>query len=91
MRSAGGACQTGLMTERGDGLAYELIFSLDEGGEDVVVVRPTGATGPGGHPVYRDDSGIIQAEITDRCEARMLPTSGHQTPRRPRVCRLHHD
>jgi hypothetical protein len=37
--------------------------------------------------VYRDDSGIIQAEINDRGEARMLPTSTHQYPVPPVNCR----
>lgn len=63
--------------------AYELVFSLDGGPDDVVLLYPTGTRGPGGHPVYSDESGIIQAEISDQCEARMLPTSGHQSFSRP--------
>ncbi|MFC5805213.1 DUF6296 family protein [Streptomyces formicae] len=70
--------------------AYELVFGraadasaapADEGeGEDVVVVRRTERKGPGGHPVYADDTGIVQAEISDRGEVRMLASGGHQQP-----------
>ncbi|SEK50919.1 DUF6296 family protein [Streptacidiphilus jiangxiensis] len=77
---------------RDDGIAYELVFrSPGDGSEDVVVVHATGATGPGGHPVYADASGIIRAEISDRAEARMLPTGGHQALPRPVACRTHRD
>ncbi|MEY9871556.1 hypothetical protein ABH931_001029 [Streptacidiphilus sp. MAP12-33] len=72
-----------------DDTTYDLVFSLPDGGEDTVVVRPVGTTGPGGHPVYTDDSGIVRAEISDRGEARMLATGGHQAPGRPLVCRRH--
>jgi hypothetical protein len=69
--------------------SFELVFSTDEGDshDDVVIVHPTGAIGPSGNPVYRDETGIIQVEINDNCEARMLPTSSHQHPRRPVGCR----
>lgn len=70
--------------------SFELVFSGDDSGsdrKDTVIVHPTGAIGPSGSPVYRDDTGIIQVEINDRLEARMLPTSSHQHPRRPIVCR----
>ena len=70
--------------------SFELVFSsedADGGTNDVVIVHPTGAIGPSGNPVYRDDTGIIQVEINDRLEARMLPTSSHQHPRRPIACR----
>ncbi|MEU2432962.1 MULTISPECIES: DUF6296 family protein [unclassified Streptomyces] len=69
--------------------AYELIFgragdtngaAADDSGEDVVVVRRTERKGPGGHPVYADDTGIVQAEISDRGEVRMLASGGHQQP-----------
>lgn len=72
--------------------AYELVFAQDpydpgEDGQDVVTVRPTGATGPGGHPVYTDPSGAVRAEISDRGEVRMLATTGHQDPRSPTAVR----
>jgi hypothetical protein len=51
--------------------------------QDVVVVEPTGAEGPGGHPVYTDASGIVRAEISDRGEVRMLASGGHQVLRTP--------
>jgi hypothetical protein len=58
---------------------YELVFARPGGrGEDVVVVRPTGTSGPGGHPVYTDTSGIVRAEISDRDEIRMLASGAHQ-------------
>ncbi|MFG2822465.1 DUF6296 family protein [Kitasatospora sp. NPDC048365] len=65
---------------------FALTFPGEPGGhakQDVVVVEATGATGPGGHPVYADASGIVRAEISDRGEVRMLATGGHQTPRTP--------
>ncbi|WP_042387117.1 DUF6296 family protein [Streptacidiphilus melanogenes] len=69
--------------------SFELVFSAGDGDgrDDIVIVHPTGAIGPSGNPVYRDDTGIIQVEINDNCEARMLPTSSHQHPRRPASCR----
>ncbi|WP_371477257.1 DUF6296 family protein [Kitasatospora sp. NBC_00315] len=48
--------------------------------QDVVIVTWTSATGPGGHPVYEDDSGIVRAEISDGGEVRMLASGGHQSP-----------
>jgi len=54
---------------------------------DVVEVRRTDRTGPGGHPVYADATGIVQAEISDRGEVRMLATGGHQSPSAPVVAR----
>jgi hypothetical protein len=78
---------------RGDGLAreeavmgrrerYELTF-IDLGApapasEDVVVVHRTDRSGPGGHPVYADDTGIVRAEISDHEEVRMIASGGHQ-------------
>ncbi|MBB4921141.1 DUF6296 family protein [Kitasatospora kifunensis] len=69
--------------------AYELVFTRDpgQGEQDVVTVRPTGATGPGGHPVYTDASGAIRAEISDRGEVRMLATTGHQDLQLPTAVR----
>ncbi|MFI8823701.1 DUF6296 family protein [Streptomyces sp. NPDC053431] len=60
---------------------YELVFS-DAGGSapDVLVVERTTATGPGGHPIYTDPTGIIRAEISDRDEVRVLASGGHQQP-----------
>ncbi|MCS0639853.1 DUF6296 family protein [Streptomyces sp. LP05-1] len=64
---------------------YELVFGSGAGPgadapEDVVEVRRTERTGPGGHPVYADESGIVLAEISDRGEVRMLASGGHQDP-----------
>lgn len=60
---------------------YELVFDRDESGADatdVVVVTRTTQTGPGGHPVYADETGIIRAEISDHGELRILPSGGQQ-------------
>ncbi|MFF3020186.1 DUF6296 family protein [Streptomyces sp. NPDC057939] len=69
--------------EPGDGpqARYELIFSgAPADGHDLVVVTVTGRKGPGGHPVYEDATGIIQAEISDHAEVRILATgAGQQT------------
>ncbi|MFC9292907.1 DUF6296 family protein [Streptomyces sp. NPDC057011] len=65
---------------------YELVF---EGGElgaqtaDVVVVARTDRSGPGGHPVYADETGIILAEISDQGEVRILASGAHQALPRP--------
>ncbi|MER5930842.1 DUF6296 family protein [Streptomyces sp. NPDC002054] len=58
---------------------YELVFpdGPDTAG-DTVEVSDTGQTGPGGHPVYADATGIVRAEISDRGEVRILPTGGGQ-------------
>ncbi|MDT0542636.1 MULTISPECIES: DUF6296 family protein [Streptomyces] len=65
---------------------YELIFvhpdasapAAEDITEDIVVVHRTDSSGPGGHPVYADDTGIVRAEISDRAEVRMLASGGHQ-------------
>ncbi|QKV90976.1 hypothetical protein HUT19_03825 [Streptomyces sp. NA02950] len=64
---------------------YELVFvdlgdltTKDPSGEDIVVVHRTESSGPGGHPVYADDTGIVRAEISDRAEVRMIASGGHQ-------------
>lgn len=61
---------------------YELIFADPVApapdAEDVVMVHRTDSSGPGGHPVYADDTGIVRAEISDRAEVRMLASGGHQ-------------
>ncbi|BFV55100.1 hypothetical protein KCMC57_up02040 [Kitasatospora sp. CMC57] len=65
---------------------FALTFPGDPGShgeQDVVVVESTGVTGPGGHPVYADPTGIVRAEISDRGEVRMLASGGHQMPRTP--------
>ncbi|MGW0391217.1 DUF6296 family protein [Streptomyces sp. NPDC003042] len=69
--------------DRGD--RYELVFDLGESGaaEDTVIVSRTPQTGPGGHPVYADETGIIRAEISDQGEVRMLASGGRQSPTRP--------
>ncbi|MDX3073274.1 DUF6296 family protein [Streptomyces sp. NPDC088354] len=65
---------------------YELTFPVSG---DTVVVRRTERKGAGGHPVYSDDTGIVQAEISDRGEVRMLATGGHQRPDMPSRARPH--
>ncbi|WP_371478586.1 DUF6296 family protein [Kitasatospora sp. NBC_00315] len=64
---------------------YELVFAVPGAGadQDVVLVSRSTVTGPGGHPVYRDATGIVCAEISDRGEARMLASGGHQRLRHP--------
>ncbi|WP_330328759.1 DUF6296 family protein [Streptomyces sp. NBC_00536] len=70
---------------------YELVFKSTESpestesaqGTDAVVVTRTAQTGPGGHPVYEDETGILRAEISDQGEVRILPTGGHQDPTAP--------
>ncbi|MGP3983669.1 DUF6296 family protein [Streptomyces sp. KR80] len=63
---------------------YELIFfhagssTPAAADEDVVVVHRTDRSGPGGHPVYADDTGIVRAEISDHDEVRMIASGGHQ-------------
>lgn len=63
---------------------YNLIFSYSgvsaDGpeGVDVVAVHRTNQFGPGGHPLYADDSGIVLAEISDQDEVRMIASGGHQ-------------
>lgn len=42
------------------------------------MVHRTESSGPGGHPVYADDTGIVRAEISDRAEVRMIASGGHQ-------------
>lgn len=53
-----------------------------EGGEDNVEVTITDRTGPGGHPVYEDATGIILAEISEQSEVRVLATGPGQEPAR---------
>uniref|UniRef100_A0AAU2K051 DUF6296 family protein n=1 Tax=Streptomyces sp. NBC_00049 TaxID=2903617 RepID=A0AAU2K051_9ACTN len=71
---------------------YELVFDRGEpdphdtkgaDGPDVVLVTRTTQTGPGGHPVYADETGIIRAEISDQGELRMLPSGGQQALTHP--------
>lgn len=64
---------------------YELTFP--ESG-DTVVVDATERKGAGGHPVYADATGIVQAEISDRGEIRMLASGGHQSHEVPAVHEL---
>ncbi len=71
---------------------YELSFRLSPAASvrtpaEVVVVSRTTARGPGGHPVYADETGVVQAEISDRGECRMIATSAYQRLRRPDGCR----
>jgi len=75
-----------------DADARVLVFAAsapDEphGHEDAVVVRRTQVSGPGGYPVYCDETGIVRAEISEGGEVRMLVSSVHQDPRRPISCR----
>ncbi|MEV7782410.1 DUF6296 family protein [Kitasatospora sp. NPDC088351] len=51
--------------------------------QDVVVVSRTATVGPGGHPVYEDDSGIVRAEISEAGEVRILASGGHQSVHLP--------
>ncbi|MFJ3876114.1 DUF6296 family protein [Streptomyces sp. NPDC090077] len=63
---------------------YELTFPGDDGaGPDTVVVERTEASGPGGHPVYADATGIVRAEISDRDEVRMLASGARQALAHP--------
>ncbi|MER6996771.1 DUF6296 family protein [Streptomyces sp. NPDC000410] len=70
------------MADRDD--AYELVFTdagdAGTGAQDVVPVHRTDRKGPGGHPIYADDTGIVQAEISDRGEVRMIASGAHQHP-----------
>ncbi|MFA7766198.1 DUF6296 family protein [Streptomyces sp. NPDC048723] len=63
---------------------YELVFAAPDhavpGGEESVLVHRTDRTGPGGHPIYADDTGIVQAEISDQGDVRMIASGGHQEP-----------
>ncbi|MGW7363461.1 DUF6296 family protein [Streptomyces sp. NPDC054841] len=62
---------------------FELVFAgagaeQAPGSEDAVVVHRTDRKGAGGHPIYTDDTGIVQAEISDRGEVRMIASGAHQ-------------
>ncbi|GAA2654540.1 hypothetical protein GCM10010425_81200 [Streptomyces spororaveus] len=63
---------------------YELVFTGPDhavpGAEETVLVHRTDRTGPGGHPIYADDTGIVQAEISDQDDVRMIASGGHQEP-----------
>ncbi|MFJ3520500.1 MULTISPECIES: DUF6296 family protein [unclassified Streptomyces] len=64
---------------------YELVFAgpdhaVPGGEETVLLVHRTDRTGPGGHPIYADDTGIVQAEISDQGDVRMIASGGHQEP-----------
>ncbi|MFG2307230.1 DUF6296 family protein [Streptomyces sp. NPDC048566] len=50
---------------------------------DQVTVERTAASGPGGHPVYSDPTGILRAEISPAGEVRMLASGAYQTPISP--------
>ncbi|MET9437290.1 DUF6296 family protein [Streptomyces sp. NPDC006551] len=55
---------------------YELTFPVS--GDSIVVTR-TERKGAGGHPVYADETGIVQAEINDEGQVRMVASGGHQS------------
>ncbi|MFE6852493.1 DUF6296 family protein [Streptomyces sp. NPDC057674] len=58
---------------------YELAFPGESAaGQDLVEVKCTARTGPGGHAVYEDVTGIVQAEISLQAEVRILATGGGQ-------------
>ncbi|MFD6888034.1 DUF6296 family protein [Streptomyces sp. NPDC059957] len=57
---------------------YELAFPGGSEGADLVEVTRINRTGPGGYPVYQDATGIIQAEISDQSEVRILATGSGQ-------------
>ncbi|MEU8519994.1 DUF6296 family protein [Streptomyces sp. NBC_01216] len=59
---------------------YELTFPVS--GDSIVVSR-TERKGAGGHPVYADESGIVQAEIDEHGHVRMVASGGHQRPDLP--------
>ncbi|MFE2323521.1 DUF6296 family protein [Streptomyces sp. NPDC059385] len=59
--------------------AFDVVFAAVDGlGEDVVRMTRGSGTGPGGHPVYEDATGIVRAEISDKGEVRVLATGGGQ-------------
>ncbi|GGY54386.1 DUF6296 family protein [Streptomyces omiyaensis] len=60
--------------------SYELVFQASAVADDTVVVRRTERAGPGGSPVYEDDTGIVRAEISEHGDVRMLASGGHQAP-----------
>ncbi|MFI6449837.1 DUF6296 family protein [Kitasatospora sp. NPDC050543] len=67
---------------------YELAFDTSSAANgpavpDLVLVQREPGLGPGGHPLYRDRTGIFCAEISDRGEVRMFVTGAHQRPLRP--------
>jgi hypothetical protein len=66
--------------------SFELVFQEQGTEAEALVVSRTDRTGPGGHPVYADETGIVQAEISDRGEVRMIATGGHQTPKSVSAC-----
>ncbi|MFE5721816.1 DUF6296 family protein [Streptomyces erythrochromogenes] len=67
---------------------YELAFpGGSEGGQDLVEVTRISRTGPGGHPVYEDATGIVRAEISEQAEVRILATGGQQESIRGVVAR----
>ncbi|MFF8609749.1 DUF6296 family protein [Streptomyces sp. NPDC015346] len=55
---------------------YELTFPVS--GDSIIVSR-TERTGAGGHPVYADETGIVQAEINEQGQVRMVASGGHQS------------
>ncbi|MFJ3583047.1 DUF6296 family protein [Streptomyces sp. NPDC090127] len=55
---------------------YELTFPVS--GDSIVVTR-TDRQGAGGHPVYSDETGIVQAEIDEEGHVRMVASGGHQS------------
>ncbi|MEV6209128.1 DUF6296 family protein [Kitasatospora sp. NPDC051914] len=63
---------------------YLVVFPGRVGGhapQPSVVVTATGRTGPGGHPVYTDETGRVRVEITEHGTARLLtPTPLHRGP-----------
>ena len=54
---------------------YELTFPVS--GDSIVVSR-TDRKGAGGHPVYADETGIVQAEIDEAGNVRMVASGGQQ-------------
>lgn len=67
---------------------YELAFPAgSDGDQELVEVTRTSRTGPGGHPVHEDATGIVRAEISDRAEVRLLATGGQQESIRGIVAR----
>ncbi|MDF9816409.1 DUF6296 family protein [Streptomyces sp. SPB162] len=66
--------------------SHSLAKGAGERGRHTVHVARTSASGPGGHPVYVDSTGIIRAEISEQGEVRMLASGFGQKPQQPVGC-----
>ncbi|MCF3960111.1 DUF6296 family protein [Streptomyces fuscigenes] len=77
-------------TEPGDVyvFGYELLFQEPGREIETVLVHRTDRTGPGGNPVYADETGIVLAEISPQAEVRIIHTSGFQEPSSVKAIRI---